>query len=139
MNSFQQTFIVNVEGTVFFTEGFIPLIQDQGILLNISSKMGLIAVCELTYAVAYRMSKSALNMYTKILSNRLNAKLRVAAIHPGWVKKTLASSNMTNGRLTPPILQQKTFTALSTAILNMELFGMQKINRTWLGENKTYL
>ena len=101
MNSFQQTFHVNVEGTVFFTEGLIPLIQDQGILLNISSKMGSIAVCELTDAVAYRMSKSALNMYTKILSNRLNGKLRVAAIHPGWVKTTLAESNMTNGRLTP--------------------------------------
>lgn len=63
--------------------------------------MGSIAVCELTDAVAYRMSKSALNIYTKILSNRLNGKPRVAAIHPGWVKTTLAESNMTNGRLTP--------------------------------------
>ena len=70
-------------------------------ILNVSSKMGSLDVCELTDSVAYRMSKSALNMYTKILSNRLKGKIRVASIHPGWVKTTIIESNMKNGRLTP--------------------------------------
>ena len=63
--------------------------------------MGSLDVCELTDSVAYRMSKSALNMYTKILSNRLKGEIKVASIHPGWVKTTIVESNMKNGRLTP--------------------------------------
>jgi len=99
--SFNQTFDVNVTGTVFFTEPLIDLISENGIILNVSSKMGSLDVCELTDSVAYRMSKSALNMYTKILTNRLKDKIKVASIHPGWVKTTIIESNLLNGRLTP--------------------------------------
>lgn len=98
--SFNQTFDVNVTGTVFFTEPLIELINEKGIILNVSSKMGSLDVCELTDSVAYRMSKSALNMYTKILKNRLINKIKVASIHPGWVKTTIIESNIKNGRLT---------------------------------------
>ena len=99
--SFNLTFDVNVHGTVFFTEPLIELISENGIILNVSSKMGSLNVCELTDSVAYRMSKSALNMYTKILTNRLKDKIKVAAIHPGWVKTTIIESNLINGKLTP--------------------------------------
>ena len=99
--SFNSTFDVNVNGTVFFTEPLIELINENGIILNVSSKMGSLDVCELTDSVAYRMSKSALNMYTKILTNRLKDKIKVASIHPGWVKTTIIESNLKNGRLTP--------------------------------------
>jgi len=99
--SFNLTFDVNVTGTVFFTEPLIELISENGIILNVSSKMGSLDICELTDSVAYRMSKSALNMYTKILSNRLKNIIRVASIHPGWVKTTIIESNLKNGRLTP--------------------------------------
>ncbi|MCF7566953.1 SDR family NAD(P)-dependent oxidoreductase [Sabulilitoribacter arenilitoris] len=98
--SFTKTFEVNTIGTVFFTEFFIPLINNNGMILNISSKMGSIDFCKLTDSVAYRMSKSALNMYTKILANRLYNNIKVASIHPGWVQTTIAKSNI-NGRLTP--------------------------------------
>jgi NAD(P)-dependent dehydrogenase (short-subunit alcohol dehydrogenase family) len=99
--SFNLTFDVNVTGTVFFTEPLIELIRENGIILNVSSKMGSLDVCELTDSVAYRMSKSALNMYTKILTNRLKDKIKVASIHPGWVKTTIIESNLKNGRLKP--------------------------------------
>jgi len=99
--SFNRTFEVNVSGTVFFTEPLIELINQNGIILNVSSKMGSLDVCELNDSVAYRMSKSALNMYTKILKNRLKDKIKVASIHPGWVKTTIIESNLENGRLTP--------------------------------------
>jgi NAD(P)-dependent dehydrogenase (short-subunit alcohol dehydrogenase family) len=99
--SFYKTFDVNVHGTVFFTEPLIELISENGIILNVSSKMGSLNVCELTDSVAYRMSKSALNMYTKILANRLKDKINVASIHPGWVKTTIKESNLENARLTP--------------------------------------
>ena len=100
-NSFNMTFEVNVSGTVFFTESLIELICKNGIILNISSKMGSLDTCQLTDSIAYRMSKSALNMYTKILTNRLKDKIKVASIHPGWVKTTITESNIKNGRLTP--------------------------------------
>lgn len=100
IKSFHQTFNVNVNGTVFFTEPLIELITQNGIILNVSSKMGSLDICKETDSVAYRMSKSALNMYTKILTNRLSKKARVASIHPGWVKTTIAVDNIKNGRLT---------------------------------------
>ncbi len=100
-DAFDQTFNVNVTGTVFFTEPMIELINENGMILNVSSKMGSLDVCELTDSVAYRMSKSALNMYTKILTNRLKNKIKVASIHPGWVKTTIIESNIKNARLSP--------------------------------------
>jgi len=108
--SFNQTFDVNVNGTVFFTEPLIELISKNGIILNVSSKMGSLDACESADSVAYRMSKSALNMYTKILTNRLKNKIRVASIHPGWVRTTIIESNIKNGRLTPEQSAENIFT-----------------------------
>ena len=98
-NTFKETFDVNVIGTTFLTESLIESITNEGKIINISSKMGSIELCERIDSVAYRMSKTALNMYTKILSNRLSEKIKVASIHPGWVRTTIAKSNITEGRL----------------------------------------
>jgi short-subunit dehydrogenase len=97
--TFKQTFDVNVTGTTFLTESLIENINNGGKIINISSKMGSIELCQRIDSVAYRMSKTALNMYTKILSNRLSEKIKVASIHPGWVRTTIAESNITEGRL----------------------------------------
>ena len=99
--TFKQTFDVNVTGTVLLTESLIEIINHSGSIVNISSEMGSIENCKRIDSVAYRMSKSALNMYTKILSNRLKASLKVVSIHPGWVRTTIAESNIDNGRLSP--------------------------------------
>jgi NAD(P)-dependent dehydrogenase (short-subunit alcohol dehydrogenase family) len=112
--TFDQTFGVNVKGTVFFTEPLIEKLSQRGIILNISSKMGSVEVCNLTDSVAYRMSKSALNMYTQILANRLKHKVRVAAIHPGWVKTSIAESNLIHARLSPEESAQKIIEFLNT-------------------------
>jgi NAD(P)-dependent dehydrogenase (short-subunit alcohol dehydrogenase family) len=106
--SFQKTFDVNVTGTTFFTEQMLQYLNIGGKIVNISSKMGSVDVCEKSDSVAYRMSKAALNMYTKILSNRLEGKQLVASVHPGWVRTNIAKSNV-NGRLTPEESAQKIF------------------------------
>lgn len=98
--SFRQTFEVNVTGATFFTESLIGKINQEGKIINVSSEMGSIELCQRIDSVAYRMSKAALNMFTKILSNRLYGKVKVASIHPGWVRTTIAKSNITEGRLT---------------------------------------
>lgn len=97
--SYQDTFDVNTSGTVFFTELILPHIKKGGTLINISSKMGSIAACRTTDSVAYRMSKAALNMYTKILTNRLQDSHKVAAIHPGWVRTTISENSSKNAPL----------------------------------------
>lgn len=107
--TFKQTFEVNVTGTVFFTESLIDSISQDGRIINISSIYGSIELCEHTDSVAYRMSKSALNMYTKILSSRLKGSQKVASVHPGWVRTTIAKSNITNGRLSPEESARKIF------------------------------
>lgn len=112
--SFEQTFQVNVTGTVFFTESIINIIPNQGKIINISSEMGALTICERTDSVAYRMSKSALNMYTKILTNRLRDTVKVAAVHPGWVKTTIAEDNIINGRLTAEESASKIFNFINT-------------------------
>ena len=107
--TFQQTFQVNVTGTVFFTESLLEIMREDGKVINISSIMGSLEKCRRSDSVAYRMSKSALNMYTKILSNRFKGKLKVAAVHPGWVRTTIAKANITEGRLSPEESAAKIF------------------------------
>jgi len=101
MESFAKTFSVNVTGTVFFTEPLIARIPHEGIIVNISSKMGSIAQCVTTDSVAYRMSKSALNMYSKILTNRLKGVPKIVSIHPGWVQTEITENSKLHARLTP--------------------------------------
>lgn len=111
--SFVQTFSVNVSGQVFFTEALIKLIPQNGKIINISSRMGSMDECHSSDSVAYRMSKSALNMYTKILTNRLKDKVKVASVHPGWVKTSIRESNLVNGTLTPEESAEKIYDFIS--------------------------
>jgi Dehydrogenases with different specificities (related to short-chain alcohol dehydrogenases) len=129
--SFEETFDVNVKGTVFFTESILPYIKKGGRILNVSSKMGSIDYCDLSDSPAYRMSKSALNMYSKILSNRLNNFIKVASIHPGWVKTTLTESNV-NARLTPEESADKIFHYLETKFENGDFWDAESsLNLEW--------
>ncbi|MDI9309715.1 MAG: SDR family NAD(P)-dependent oxidoreductase [Limnohabitans sp.] len=82
------TFETNVFGLINFTEAVKDLLKEGGTVFNISSVMGMLNREKLVpNATAYRMSKSAVNMYTKTLSARLMDKnIKVVSIHPGWVK-----------------------------------------------------
>ena len=88
--SFDATFEVNVKGVIAFTEPVLEKIVKHGSLIMISSKMGSITQCTDADAVGYRVSKSALNMYTKILVNRYLESLKVAAFHPKYVKTSIS-------------------------------------------------
>jgi NAD(P)-dependent dehydrogenase (short-subunit alcohol dehydrogenase family) len=98
--SFDQTFDVNVKGQVFFTEAMIKHLAPSAKLINVSSKMGSIEQCVSTDSVAYRMSKTALNMYTKILTNRYAGQFQIATLHPGWVRTNISGDN-SKGRFSP--------------------------------------
>ncbi len=99
-NTLRSTLAVNVEGTILLTELLLPMMESTGKLLNISSKMGSIASCVGTDSTAYRISKSALNMYSRILTNKYGDRLQIATIHPGWVRTEITPDNI-HARLSP--------------------------------------
>lgn len=83
----RNTLEVNVIGTIDFTEGIIPLIKKGGHIVNISSRAGSFGDQHYNFNYpSYRISKTALNMVTKILATRLAGKIIVSSVHPGWVK-----------------------------------------------------
>ena len=92
LESLRSTFETNVFGLVNFTETILDLVNQNGKILNISSIMATLNIISKIDSTAYRMSKSALNMYTKTLSARLkNRNIDVNSIHPGWVNTKLST------------------------------------------------
>ncbi len=92
LESLKLTFETNVFGLVSFTETILDFVSENGKILNISSIMATLNEVSKIDSTAYRMSKSALNMYTKTLAARLNDKnINVNSIHPGWVQTKLST------------------------------------------------
>ncbi len=94
------TLEVNLIGTINFTEKIIPLIRKGGHIVNISSTAGSLkfaadARSHYPYHYpAYKISKTALNMYTRTLANRLKKRgLTVSSVHPGWVRTDMGGRN----------------------------------------------
>ncbi len=78
---------VNVIGVTDFTERIIPIMNKNGHIVNISSRAGSLGHTKYTLNYpAYRISKAALNMVTRILAVRLAENITVSSVHPGWVK-----------------------------------------------------
>lgn len=83
---------VNLIGTINFTEKIIPIIKASGQILAVSSMMSsLVDYTEDDYP-AYRISKTALNMYIKTLAHRLKS-ITVSAFDPGWVKTDMGGKD----------------------------------------------
>lgn len=93
LESLKATFETNVFGLVNFTETILDLVNEKGKILNISSIMATLNIDAKIDSTSYRMSKSALNMYTKTLSARVMSKnIAVNSIHPGWVDTKLSTA-----------------------------------------------
>lgn len=89
----RQTLEVNLIGTIDFTERILASIHAGGHIVNISSTAGSLdltgkgASHEPGHYPAYKISKAALNMYTRTLALRLKKeKIAVSSVHPGWVR-----------------------------------------------------
>lgn len=86
--SIKRTFDVNSVGPLRIIKHFIPLLKKGRLkkIINISSEAGSIGDAWRKSEFGYCMSKSALNMASKILQNRFKEdNIKVLAIHPGWV------------------------------------------------------
>lgn len=86
---------VNLFGTIDLTERLISSLNSGGHIVNISSRMGSLKLCDEfgTNWPDYKISKCALNMVTRILADRLSEKIMVSSVHPGWVKTDMGGSD----------------------------------------------
>lgn len=72
---------INFKGAVFTTEKFLPIINDGGSIINLSS---INAYTGMPNTAIYAASKAALNSYTRTASTELaSRKIRVNSVNPG--------------------------------------------------------
>jgi NAD(P)-dependent dehydrogenase (short-subunit alcohol dehydrogenase family) len=82
------TLEINLLGLIDLTERLLPFIPIGGHIVNLDSMYGSFsAPVDDNTSTGYRISKAALNMYTRTLAFELKAKgIVVSSIDPGWVK-----------------------------------------------------
>ncbi|MCK0178428.1 SDR family NAD(P)-dependent oxidoreductase [Flavobacteriaceae bacterium S0862] len=125
----KNTFDVNLFGTIELTEKLLPLFNSKAHIINITSDWG--SFSELNFDAFqphYKMSKTALNMYTKLLAKRLESKnITVSSLDPGWTKTDMG------GKVAPRLPKDVAFDILN--LLNNDVdsgqFWYQGKVREW--------
>jgi NAD(P)-dependent dehydrogenase (short-subunit alcohol dehydrogenase family) len=93
-DNLRATLEVNLIGLIDLTERLLSRIKDGGHIINISSQAGSLEDFDTHSNPSYKISKTALNMYTKVLAARLeNRRIRVSSLDPGWVKTDMGGSS----------------------------------------------
>ena len=89
IDTIMETFNINTVGVLRVCKAITPFMQPNSRIINISSGMGQLEGMG-TGSLAYRLSKTALNAMTIVLSQELmGKKIKVNAICPGWVKTNM--------------------------------------------------
>lgn len=90
----EATFQVNLFGTIELTETLLPRIQLGGHIINLTSEWG--AFNEPNFDAQhphYKLSKAAMNMYTKLLAKRLeDLNITVSSFDPGWTQTDMGGA-----------------------------------------------
>ena len=87
--AFLQVLSTNTVAPLFMAKAFLPCMQADSILINMSSLLGSITNVDqlISRGYAYPTSKAGLNMITKLLSRDFRpSRIAVVSISPGWVK-----------------------------------------------------
>jgi len=119
----RKTLEVNLIGTADFTERIVSIINLGGHIVCVSSRAGSIEYTGSKNShfpgryPAYKISKAALNMYSRTLSLRLKNQITVSSVHPGWVKTDMGGPE---AELTP---QEAASDIYNLAILKPETGG----------------
>lgn len=101
------TFSNNVRSPFFLTQALLPVIRDDGRIINISSST---TRAPSTSFIAYSMSKKALEQFTLILAKELGPRrITVNSVAPGYVE-------------TPAVADTLNDPAMVKAIKDMTLF-----------------
>jgi NAD(P)-dependent dehydrogenase (short-subunit alcohol dehydrogenase family) len=93
----RRTMETNTYGPILLCQAAIPLMRRQGYgrIVNLASELGSLTDMSTLYP-AYRMSKTALIAYTRVLANELTGTgILVNSMCPGWVKTEMGGPNAT--------------------------------------------
>lgn len=90
----EDTLAVNLVGPVRLTQALGTLLHNCGspVVANLSSVMGSITDNRIGGSPSYRISKAAINMFTKELAIEEPALIALA-LHPGWVQTKMGGEN----------------------------------------------
>lgn len=90
----EHSFRVNAMGPLLLTQALAPLLAEGARVLNVSSRLGSIALTERFGTPSYNISKAALNMATVLLAQALAQRgIAVIAVSPGWVRTEMGGSD----------------------------------------------
>ena len=112
-----EVFNVNAISPLLMVETFLELLENSSNpkVINITSRMGSISLRQNTNNFSYCASKSALNMFSKLLSNSLRSKsIIVIPMHPGWVKTRMGTQQA-------PLSVQESISGMLNVIDNLNL------------------
>lgn len=95
LEDLRQTFDVNLFGTIELTEKLISKFNSNAQIINVTSDWGSFSEMNFDeFQPHYKMSKAALNMYTKLLAKRLEKhNIIVSSFDPGWTQTDMGGSN----------------------------------------------
>lgn len=89
----RKTFDIDLFGLIDLTEKLLPLMAHGCHIVSLDSNYGSFSFpIDDESSSGYRLSKAALNMYTRILTFRLKDKsIIVSSLDPGWVKTDMGN------------------------------------------------
>lgn len=91
----RQTMETNTYGPILLCQAVLPLMKRAGYgrIVNLTSELGSLSDMGGLYP-AYRLSKTALNAYTRVLAKELEGTgILVNSMCPGWVKTEMGGPN----------------------------------------------
>ena len=99
----RSTFNVNTFGPLRMTEALLPLLRKgKKRICTFSSEAGCIASQHRADTFAYTMSKTALNMETRLIFNALRGEgFTFRLYHPGWVRSYMSGRKSDRGVFEP--------------------------------------
>jgi NAD(P)-dependent dehydrogenase (short-subunit alcohol dehydrogenase family) len=123
----RKTLEINLIGLIDLTERILPLMNEGGSIVNMSSGMGSLTNLDSPNYPAYRISKVAINVYTRILAARLRGKITVSSMDPGWVRTDMGGS----GAPRDPREPAEEMFHLATSQVESGYFWYQGKKRSW--------
>ncbi len=92
-DTLDDSFRTNAAGPLLLTQALAPWLADGAKVVNLSSRLGSMALTGRFGSPSYDISKAALNMVTVLLSHALAERgIAVLAVSPGWVRTDMGGA-----------------------------------------------